>query len=312
MSKPILILGATGNQGRAVIQAFLSSPAFSPELYTLYCVTRNPSSPSASSLASRSPAIQLVAGDINNVPAIFEALPAVAKPLWGVFSVQPRSKEPVEIAQGKAVVDEALNAGVQHFVYASVDRGGKEKSDETPTEVPHFRSKYEIEKYLLSAVAKSDRKITYTILRPVFFLDNLEGGFVGKVIATAWRDHLPANKKMQVIAASDIGFFGASAFLKYSNPQYRNQAISIAGDELTFDQANKIFQEETGQPIPTSYGFIASSLVNLVKGIRLMFKFMRNEGTGCDLETCKAMNPELKSMRAWAAGSSFAKNKQQG
>ncbi len=300
MSKAILIIGATGNQGGALISALITNPAFSPETYTIYAVTRNPSSPSASALAAKSPAIKLIAGDINNVPAMFESLPS--KP-WGVFSVQPRGKD--EIPQGKAVVDAALKAGVEHFVYTSVDRGGQ-SSDTTPTNVPHFKSKYEIEKYLLDAVARSAGKMTYTILRPVFFLDNLEGGFVGKVIATAWRDHLPSTKKMQVIAASDIGWFGASAFLHSSSADYGNAALSIAGDELTFNEANEIFQQETGQPIPTSYGFIASSLVNLVKGVRLMFRYMRTDGTGCDVQKCRAMNPDMKTMRTWAAGSSFS------
>lgn len=303
MSKAILVIGATGNQGGAVLRALLDNPSFSPETYSIYAVTRNPSSPSATALAARSPAIKLVTGDLNDVPAIFQSLPS--KP-WGVFSVQPRGKE--EITQGKAIVDEAVKAGVSHFVYTSVDRGGP-ASDTTPTDVPHFKSKHEIEQYLRDAVARSSGNMTYTILRPCFFLDNLEGGFVGKVIATAWKDHIPSDKKMQVIAASDIGWFGASAFLHSSTPDYRNAAISLAGDDLTYGEANQIYQKETGQPIPTSYGFIATSLVSMVKGVRLMFKFMRTQEVGADIARLRTMNPELKTMQSWAAGLSVAKNR---
>lgn len=303
MSKAILVIGATGNQGGAVLRALLDNPSFSPETYSIYAVTRNPSSPSATALAAKSPAIKLVTGDLNDVPAIFQSLPS--KP-WGVFSVQPRGKE--EITQGKAIVDEAVKAGVSHFVYTSVDRGGP-ASDTTPTDVPHFKSKHEIEQYLRDAVARSSGNMTYTILRPCFFLDNLEGGFVGKVIATAWKDHIPSDKKMQVIAASDIGWFGASAFLHSSAPDYRNAAISLAGDDLTYGEANQIYQKETGQPIPTSYGFIATSLVSMVKGVRLMFKFMRTQEVGADIARLRTMNPELKTMQSWAAGLSLAKNR---
>lgn len=303
MSKAILIIGATGNQGGAVLRALLDNPSFSPETYSIYAVTRNTSSPSATALAAKSSAIKLVTGDLNDVPAIFQSLPS--KP-WGVFSVQPRGKE--EITQGKAIVDEAVKAGVSHFVYTSVDRGGP-ASDTTPTDVPHFKSKHEIEQYLRDAVARSSGNMTYTILRPCFFLDNLEGGFVGKVIATAWKDHIPSDKKMQVIAASDIGWFGASAFLNSSAPDYRNAAISLAGDDLTYGEANQIYQKETGQPIPTSYGFIATSLVSMVKGVRLMFKFMRTQEVGADIARLRTMNPELKTMQSWAAGLSLAKNR---
>lgn len=301
MSKAILIIGATGNQGGAVLRAFLDNPSFSPETYTIYAVTRNPSSRSAKALAAKSPAIKLVTGDLNDVPAIFQSLPSSP---WGVFSVQPRGKE--EITQGKAIVDEAVKAGVAHFVYTSVDRGGP-ASDTTPTDVPHFRSKHEIEQHLREAAAKPSVNMTYTILRPVFFLDNLEGGFVGKVIATAWRDHIPAEKKMQVIAASDIGWFGASAFLSSSSPDYRNAAISLAGDNLTYSEADRTYQKETGQAIPTSFGFIASSLVSMVKGVGLMFTFMRTQEVGADIARLRQMNPELKTMQSWAAGLPLAK-----
>lgn len=286
-----------------MLRALLDNPSFSPDAYSIYAVTRNPSSASATALAAKSPAVMLVAGDLNDVPALFRALPS--KP-WGVFSVQPRGKE--EITQGKAIVDEAVKAGVEHFVYTSVDRGGP-ASDTTPTDVPHFRSKHEIEHHLRDAAAKSPARMTYTILRPCFFLDNLEGGFVGKVIATAWKDHIPSDKKMQVIAASDIGWFGATAFLRSSSPDYRNAALSLAGDNLTYGEANQIYQNETGQPIPTSYGFIASSLVGMVKGVRLMFKFMRTQEVGADIAKLRTMNPELKTMQSWAAGLSSAKNR---
>lgn len=95
---------------------------------------------------------------------------------------------------------------------------------------------------------------------------------------------------MQVIAASIIGLSGASAFLKYSNTQYRNQAISIAEDELTFDQANKIFQEEdwtaNSDKLRVHMYAIKAVWFNLVKGILWMFKLMRNKGAGYDLQTC--------------------------
>lgn len=97
---------------------------------------------------------------------------------------------------------------------------------------------------------------------------------------------------MQVIAASIIEFSGASAFLKYSNTQYRNQAISIAGDELTLDQANKIFQEEdltaNSDKLRVHMVCYHSSLVNLVKGILWIFKLMRNKGAGYDLQNMHA------------------------
>jgi hypothetical protein len=73
-----------------------------------------------------------------------------------------------EEAQGKALVDGALAADVKFFVYSSVDRGGDDKSYETPTEIPHFISKHNIEHHL---VEKAGDKMKWTILRPVCFTD---------------------------------------------------------------------------------------------------------------------------------------------
>jgi hypothetical protein len=76
-----------------------------------------------------------------------------------------------EEAPGKALVDEALAAGVKFFVYTSVDRGGDEKSFETPTEIPHFASKHRIEHHL---VDKAAGKMQWFILRPVVFMEVIQ------------------------------------------------------------------------------------------------------------------------------------------
>lgn len=90
MSKPILVTGATGKQGGAVIDALLASP-FSKD-FTILGVTRNAESVSAKKLIERS--VKIVKGDLNDVEAIFkEAAKIISTPIWGVFSVQV-SKRP--------------------------------------------------------------------------------------------------------------------------------------------------------------------------------------------------------------------------
>lgn len=166
----VLITGATGKQGGAVVDALLESPE--AQEFTILAVTRNPDSPSAQKLKNRD--VKIVTGDLNDVPSIFKnAKTVVDQPIWGVFSVQvPMGKGAsgqTEEAQGKALVDGAVTNGVKMFVYTSVDRGGDEKSPDNPTEVPHFINKYNIEKHLVekAKVAGMD----WCILRPVAFMD---------------------------------------------------------------------------------------------------------------------------------------------
>lgn len=162
MAKAILVAGATGNQGGAVIDALANNPAF-----TLLAVTRDASSGSAKKLQAKGSNIKLVQGDQNDVPGLFAAAREAAKaPLWGVYSVQVSVGKGVthdgEIKQGKAMIDESVKAGVKHFVYSSVDRGGDEVSWKVQTPIPHFESKYHVEHHLRDHAGQ----MGWTILRP--------------------------------------------------------------------------------------------------------------------------------------------------
>jgi uncharacterized protein YbjT (DUF2867 family) len=84
MPRSILVTGATGKQGGAVVQALLASPRRSD--FTIYALTRSIDSPSAKRLAAKGEnIIKLVQGDLDHVEAIFKAAP---EPYWGVFSMQ--------------------------------------------------------------------------------------------------------------------------------------------------------------------------------------------------------------------------------
>ena len=41
------------------------------------------------------------------------------------------------------------------------------------------------------------------------------------------------DNKIQLISTKDIGKIAAEAFLTSSSPEYKNAAVSIAGDEIT-------------------------------------------------------------------------------
>ncbi|KAI4871163.1 NAD(P)-binding protein [Hypoxylon rubiginosum] len=295
MSRAVLITGATGKQGGAVIKALLKANAD----FEILALTRDAQSASAQRLLKQSPKIKLVTGNLDATENIFsKAKEATKAPIWGVFSVQQAiggsASSQTEEVQGKALIDSSLNNGVKHFVYSSVDRGGA-KSDDSPTEVPHFISKHNIEKHLYEKT--SGGEMSWTILRPVAFFENLVPGFMGKVFSTSWKITLAKDRKLQLVATSDIGFFAAQALLKPD--EYRNKKLSLAGDELTYEQFATIFKQKTGDSMPTTFEFVAGIINGMVKELGYMFKWFNNVGYDADIPSLRKINPEMKDFATW-------------
>jgi len=64
MSKVLVVCGATGKQGGAVIDALLDDPQGRSQ-FSILAVTRDPNSASAKRLAGKSAAISLLKGTLN-------------------------------------------------------------------------------------------------------------------------------------------------------------------------------------------------------------------------------------------------------
>ena len=178
---------------------------------------------------------------------------------------------------------------MKHFVYSSADRGG-EKSINNPTDIPHFINKHRIEKHLLEKTKNGE--MAWTILRPVAFYENLSSNFFGKLFATSFKISLKG-APLQMIGVSDIGAIAAEVFL---NPErYKGEAISLAGDELTYSQFETIFKEKTGKSIPTTFQFFCAAFMALVKdmGYICLDGFMMRD-FGADVEEVRKLHPKLK------------------
>ncbi|KAF2443057.1 NmrA family protein [Karstenula rhodostoma CBS 690.94] len=303
-SKPILITGATGKQGGAVLEQLASHASASQ--FVLLAVTRNTTSASAQKITKRFPDVLLVQGDMNDVPDLFKSaqntLKSAGKPskIWGVYSVQislgPGVTFEGEIEQGKAMVDESVAHGVKHFVYSSVDRGGNAKSFENETPIPHFKSKHQIEHHLLEKAGSKGKNMGWTILRPVAFMDNLEPGFKTKVFLAALRDTLQG-KPLQWISTDDIGIFAAKAF---RDPEgWNTRAEALAGDELTLDEMAGCFERVTGSANIATYGFFGNGLMWAVKELNIMITWFATDGYGADIGKLKKEEPQLCGFERW-------------
>ncbi|PLB48432.1 nucleoside-diphosphate-sugar epimerase family protein [Aspergillus steynii IBT 23096] len=290
--KAIIVTGATGKQGSSVIRNLISKDA----PFEVLAVTRDVNSPSAQRLAKLSPKIKLIEGNLDQPVDIFEnARTASDHPLWGLFSVQVAiGNTSSEETQGKNLIDEAIRQNVKFLVYSSVDRGGDAVSFTNPTKIPHFVKKHNIEHHLVSAAKDTDT--AWFILRPTAFYENLVPGFMGKVFTTAWSMTLKG-KPLQLVATSDIGYLAAEAFVNHE--KYQGTAVSLAGDELTYEDMARIFKEKTGQSVPGTFRAVCSVLMAAMKDFGVMFRWFRDEGYQADIGDLRAKYPGLKDFGTW-------------
>jgi uncharacterized protein YbjT (DUF2867 family) len=226
-SEDILVTGATGRQGGAISRELLARG------YRVRAMTRHPEGEPAQALAELG--VKVVRGDFDD-PA---SLANPVKGVWGVFSVQNTWEAGVkrEEEQGKRFAGISKEAGVQHFVYSSVG------SADRNTGIPHFDNKWRVEETVRSLNFPS-----YTILRPVFFMENFQTPWFKPALDEGRLTvGIKPTTVLQMIAVRDIGKYGAWAF---ENHQALNgRALDIAGDAHTMPETAKIIAAAAGRKI---------------------------------------------------------------
>lgn len=136
----------------------------------------------------------------------------------------------------------------------------------------------------------------WTILRPVAFFENLVPGFYGNVFATSFKLALKG-RPLQMVATDDIGHFAAEAFL---HPEaYAGRGLSLAGDELTYDQFVEIFEYLAEREIPWTYWPICSLFLAMFKDMGSMFQWFHDEGYRADIQELRRIHPGLMDFGKW-------------
>ncbi len=223
--RPILVTGATGQQGGAVLRHLRMRG------FAVRALTRDVHSPAARTLAATGVAV--IQGDFDDRASLDRALAGMD----GAYAVQtPYQSGGVEgeLRQGIAFADAAKAASIQHLVYNSVGSADRQ------TGIPHFESKYQIEAHIRAI------GLPHTLLRPVFLMENFLANRDTIVSGTLAEPLLPATP-LQMVAVDDIGAFAALAFA--APAQWIGRAIDLAGDELTMPQAGECFGRVIGRPV---------------------------------------------------------------
>ncbi|KUJ13254.1 NAD(P)-binding protein [Mollisia scopiformis] len=248
MRRNLLVTGATGKQGQALIRALLQSA----EEFQIYALTRKISSPIAQNLASIGDSVTVVEGDLDDTDSIVKIFEKVRGygGMWGVFAVLAfpglGNNADGEERQGKLLADIAFHYRVHSFVYSSSFRAGEKYEAEL---MLSGRAKANIE---LRCMELGQRGFPWTIIRPGFFMENFND-FIGSISASVLKKGL----KDDTEASDDIGKVAAGVFRNHE--KFRHRILAVVGEFATMNQVYESHKLATGKPmpaVPSGFGWL--------------------------------------------------------
>lgn len=223
--KLIAVVGATGQQGGAVVRALKAGNQFKGQFkgqFKVRALTRNPAK-------HRELADEVIQADLNRP----ETLAAAFEGAHGVFLVtNPWGEGSDEVEQATAAVHAAKNAGVKHFVWSTLPdveaiSGGK-------LHVPHFTDKAKVDQ-----AVKEAGFANHTFVIAPFYYQNLLGALAPqKQTDGSMRWTLPLDPTVRGIHMGDITELGAIVAGAFAHPDQagHGEYLALVGDFMSFNE----------------------------------------------------------------------------
>lgn len=194
----ILITGAGGKTGRALIRALLNVES------VCALVHREEQIPVLKSLGAE----KIILGDMRDDDAIRFVMQGVRS----VYHICP-NMNPDEVVIGKLVIGEASKVGVEHFVYHSVLHPQTEK-------MTHHWQKLRVEEMIFES------SLPFTILQPAPYMQNLLAGWKSIIDEGVLRVPYSVNSKFSFVDLEDIA---EAAKIVLTEPSHVNAIYELAG-----------------------------------------------------------------------------------
>lgn len=212
--RKILVTGATGNVGLAIIKAF----DFDNSEFELLAGVRNTNQAKEAIANSK---VQLVEFDYTQT-ATFE--PALGQ-CQILFLLRPPQMANVK-KYFEPLIESAKKWGIQHIVFLSV-QGAQNSSW-----IPH----YKIEKLIEAS------QIPFTFLRPAYFMQNFTSTLNSELVERR-RIYLPAGEaKFTLIDVADVGSFVAKVLTNLGD--HKNQSYDLTcNQKLSFGEMAAILTQ---------------------------------------------------------------------
>jgi uncharacterized protein YbjT (DUF2867 family) len=215
--KLIAVVGATGQQGGAVVRALQASGQFK-----VRALTRNP---------AKHPKLadEVVAADLNR-PETLRAAFAGAHGVFVVTNAWEAGRD--ESKQALAAVNSAKEAGVRHFIWSTLPN--VETISGGTIDVPHFTDKAKVER-----IVREAGFAYHTFVIAPFYYQNLRGAMAPQKQADGtegWA--LPLDPERRVIHMGDIAEIGRIVVGAFAQPELagHGEHLPLVGDFLSFNE----------------------------------------------------------------------------
>ncbi|MEU5906907.1 NmrA family NAD(P)-binding protein [Micromonospora sp. NPDC047467] len=241
-SAPVLVTGATGNQGGATVRALLAAGV------PVRALVRDPATDRARAVEALG--AELVTGDLNDRDSLVTA----ARGARAVFSVQMPAMNgntidfDGELAQAVNLIEGALAAQVPQFVHTSVTGAGQHT--ETPGWAegrwaalePYYRTKAGIQDRVREAGFTH-----WTLIKPGTFMENFlpsAAYLIPRGVANGLATVLKPQTSLSLVAVDDIGRAAAAAIAEPA--RFHGVELELASDYLTMAEIAKVLSDALG------------------------------------------------------------------
>ena len=233
-SEPLItIVGALGKQGRSVAHTLLQSGR-----YRVRALTRRVDAPEAQSLARQGAELISVSLEVGHKKDLVDAF----RGSYGVFLMTPPISPPAthEADLGKQQADAAVEAGVQHIIFSSLENvekitGGKKW-------VPHFTDKAKVEEYIRTL------PVTSSFIYNAFFYTNWLEYFPPRMDGDTllFAIYLPEDFRAPFV--DPLTAPGPAVLEIFSNPdKYTGKSLPVIGDIISPNEMVEAFRRVTGK-----------------------------------------------------------------
>ncbi|MFD3453883.1 NmrA family NAD(P)-binding protein [Streptomyces sp. NPDC058691] len=272
----IAVLGATGGQGSAVVQALVEAG------HPVRAVVRDPAAAKARALVAAG--VEVVPGDMTDAGSLAAAFRGATAAY--ALTTPFQAGLDAEVAQGEAIIEAAARVSLPHLVMGSV------ASADRHTGIPHFETKARVEEVLARA------ELPATVVAPTYFYDNALGA-LREVAAGEIAMALPPDTPLQQVSRLDLGRVVAAVV---ADPgRWIGRRVEIAGDDPTPARMARVVADAAGGPV-TFRRIPMEQLRQTSPDMAAMYTYLTESGYHVDLAALRADFPDIPwlSFADWA------------